>query len=309
MDNSPESRQDRKFPLVYAVILNTNKRDDTLECLRSLVENNYPNLRVIVLDNASTDGSVEAIRAGFPQVEIIQLTENLGYAGNNNVGIQAALDRHADWVFILNEDTILSPECVSVLVACGETNPKVGALGPLVYHADEPDVIQSAGGYLDAHWRPLHTGINETDRGQYAEVREVEWISGCGLLVRREALQQAGLIDPRFFYYNEETELCQRIKRMGWSLWMVPSAKLWHKGVQRNYHPSANVTYYKVRNFLLFLDLIHAPARIKALTWMENLRMVASYTLRRKWRHARDHRDAAVQGMRDYLMKRWGKRG
>lgn len=306
---APGSRQDKDLPLVCAVILNTNKRDDTLDCLRSLAENDYQNLHVIVLDNASTDSSVEAIRTGFPQVEIIQLAENLGYAGNNNVGIQAALDRQADWVFILNEDTILSPECVSALVACGKTNPKIGVLGPLVFHADEPDVIQSAGGYLDAHWRPLHTGINETDRGQYAEVREVEWISGCGLLVRREALQQAGLIDPRFFYYNEETELCQRIKRLGWSLWMVPMAKMWHKGVQRNYHPSANVTYYKVRNFLLFLDLIQAPARIKALTWMENLRMVASYTLRPKWRHARDHRDAAVQGMRDYLMKRWGKRG
>ncbi len=296
-------------PCVYTIILNTNKREDTLACLRSLDKNDASNMHTIVLDNASIDGSVAAIQSEFPLVEIIQLAENLGYAGNNNVGIKAALQRGADWIFLLNEDTTLSSNCISVLVEYGEQNPQAGITGPLVYHADEPEVIQSAGGYLDANWNPLHTGINETDHGQYNAARQVQWISGCGLMVRRQAFDQAGLINKDFFYYNEEVELCRRINQFGWEIYLVPDAKLWHKGVQRNYHPSANVTYYKVRNFLLFLNLQHAPLRVKLHTWYENIRMVASYTIRPKWRNGRDHRDAAVQGMRDFLFHRWGKRG
>ncbi len=296
------------LPKVTAVILNTNKREDTLACLDSLVRNDYANLSIIVLDNASTDGSVEAIRLKYPQVSILQLVENKGYAGNNNVGIQAALDTAADWVFILNEDTILAPTCISELVRHAQAQAEVGIVGPLVYHADEPAVIQSAGGYFDSCWHTLHRGINTLDEGQYSSPIDTDWISGCGLLIRKEALQQAGLIDERFFYYNEEVELCYRVHRAGWKIRMVPTAKLWHKGVQRNYTPSANITYYKVRNFLLFLSLHNAPLKVKGCAWLENIRTLASYTLRPRWKHKRDHRDAIFQGMRDFLLKRWGKR-
>ena len=109
-------------PLVISVILNTNRREDTLECLTSLAQSSYPNQRTIVLDNHSIDGSVQTIRAAFPAAQIIELTENLGYAGNNNVGIQAALLQGADWVFVLNEDTILDPDCISLLVKVGASD-------------------------------------------------------------------------------------------------------------------------------------------------------------------------------------------
>src|SRR6266498_124865 len=132
-------------PLVITVILNTNRRADTLDCLQSLTQSSYPNNRIIVLDNASSDGSVPAIRAAFPAVQIIELTENLGYAGNNNVGIKAAIAQGADWVFVLNEDTILDPTCLEQLVDVGESNEKIGIVGPMVYHHDEPTIIQSAG--------------------------------------------------------------------------------------------------------------------------------------------------------------------
>ncbi len=100
-------------PFVISVILNTNRREDTLECLGSLMNSSYSNHRAIVLDNQSTDGSVGAIRAAFPEVEIVELEKNYGYAGNNNVGIQYALEQGADWVFVLNEDTILAEDCLS----------------------------------------------------------------------------------------------------------------------------------------------------------------------------------------------------
>ncbi|MBC8164115.1 MAG: glycosyltransferase family 2 protein, partial [Roseiflexaceae bacterium] len=137
------------LPLIVTVILNTNRRDDTLACLASLEQNTYKRHQVLVLDNASTDGSSEAIRAAYPAVTLVPLHENRGYAGNNNVGIAQAMALGADWVFVLNEDTIVAPECLQQLAAYGEAHPEVGIIGPMVYHADEPDIIQSAGGRMD----------------------------------------------------------------------------------------------------------------------------------------------------------------
>ena len=135
-------------PTVTAVILNTNRREDTLACLTSLGRSAYPNLSVIVLDNASNDGSVEAIHTHFPTVQVVPLTTNTGYAGNNNVGIEIALKQQVAWVLVLNEDTILDPACIATLVAAGESDPRIGMVGPTVYHHDEPNIIQSAGGRL-----------------------------------------------------------------------------------------------------------------------------------------------------------------
>ena len=306
MTTCEDSRVKEKCPLVIAVILNTNRRDDTLACLRSLAESTYDNLAVMVLDNASTDGSVEAIRTEFPDVQIVPLSENKGYAGNNNVGIRLALEQGADWVFVLNEDTLLAPDCVERLMEAGESDPRVGIVGPMVYHADEPDVIQSAGGLFDRYWRPKHAGQNEPDTGQFSTVRSVEWVTGCALMIRRETVEDIGLLDERFFYYWEETEWCFRAGKHGWRILHVPQARLWHKGVQRDYKPSPAVTYYNTRNRLLFLAKHHAPLTAWLVAWFEVLRPLASWTIRPKWEHMRQHRRASMHGLRDFFRGRWG---
>jgi GT2 family glycosyltransferase len=183
-------------PYVITVILNTNRREDTLACLASLERGTYANHRIIVLDNASTDGSVEAIRSAFPAVEIIALADNRGYAGNNNVGIAAALERGADWVFVLNEDTILAPACLEELIRVGESDPRIGIVGPMVYHHDEPTVIQSAGGRLGRNWESQHIAQNEPDTQQFVSPRAVDWISGCAILVPRRVAYFARAAEP-----------------------------------------------------------------------------------------------------------------
>ncbi len=295
-------------PLVISVILNTNRREDTLACLTSLADGRYPNHQIIVLDNASTDGSVEAIREQFPAVQIISLTENLGYAGNNNVGIEAALEQGAAWVFVLNEDTILDPDCIAKLVETGAGDPQIGIVGPMVYHFDEPDVIQSAGGQFDASMQSAHIAQNEPDTGQFPEPHDVDWISGCAIMLRREVIEQVGALDERFFYYWEETEWCLRASRAGWRISHVPQAKLWHKGVQRDYRPSPNVTYYNTRNRLLALSKHHVAWRVRAGAWAEIGRTLTSWTVKPEWRDMREHRDAMWQGAWDYLHGRWGIR-
>jgi GT2 family glycosyltransferase len=295
-------------PKIVTIVLNTNRRQDTLECLSSLERGVCLNCTIIVLDNASADGSVEAIRADFPAVQIIPLAENHGYAGNNNVGIQAALAQGADWVFVLNEDTILAPDCLSRLVEAGEGDPRVGVVGPMVFHHNEPNVIQSAGGRLSNMWVATHIGQNEVDQGQYSTPRRVDWISGCGILVRRAVIEQIGMLDEQFYYYWEETEWCIRARKAGWDIVHVPQAKLWHKGVQRDYRPAPSVTYYNTRNRLIALSKHHAPLRVWICTWWQAFRILASWTIRPIWRSKRAHRDAMWRGIMDFLAKSWGPR-
>jgi GT2 family glycosyltransferase len=294
-------------PFVISVILNTNRRNDTLECLASLAGNSYTNQAVIVLDNHSTDGSVRAIQEAYPRVQIIELEKNLGYAGNNNVGIQAALEQGADWVFVLNEDIVLDAECITKLVEIGESDPKIGIVGPLVYHHDEPAVIQSAGGLLGRYWESIHLGKNEPDRGQFSAPHLVEWISGCAIMVRRAAIEQAGMLDKNYFIYWEETEWCIRLGGAGWKIINVPQAKIWHKGVQRDYQPKPSFTYYGTRNQLLTLEKHRAPLVAWMFTWLQILRTLVSWSIKPKWKSKREHRDAMWKGIVDFLQRRWGQ--
>ncbi len=295
-----------KTPLIVPVILNTNRRDDTLACLESLFATGYPNLKTIVLDNKSVDGSVEAIRRQFPDVKIIGLSENLGYAGNNNIGVEAAMKMGADWVFVLNEDVVLDKECLTKLTEVGEGDSEIGILGPMVYHFNEPGVIQSAGGMLGRYWQSIHLGQNEADHGKFREPHRVEWISGCAILLRRAVIEQVGMLDKNFFIYWEETEWCIRAGRAGWKIFHVPQAKLWHKGVQKNYQPKPSFTYYATRNHLFTLSKHHAPIVAKIFTWFQVFRTLMSWTIKPKWRGKREHRNAMWRGVMDFLRGRLG---
>ena len=294
-------------PFIVTIVLNTNRREDTCAALASLDQNTYQNQRVLVLDNASTDGSVPAIRATFPAAQIIELEQNLGYAGNNNVGIQAAVAQGAEWVFVLNEDTLLAPDCLAQLIKVGQSNPRIGIVGPMVYHHNEPDVIQSAGGKMGSDWQAWHMAQNEQDQGQFSQAHEVDWISGCAILVRREVIEQVGMLDERFFYYWEETEWCLRARKAGWRIMQVPQAKLWHKGVQRDYQPSPTVTYYSTRNRFLLFAKHGAPISAWTLACWQVLRTLASWTTRPKWQSKRQHRDAMWRGTVDFVRHRWGR--
>jgi len=294
-------------PLIYIVILNTNRREDTLACLESLARVTYQDLKIIVLDNQSTDGSVDAIRAAFADVQIINLMTNLGYAGNNNVGIEAAIRQGADWILVLNEDTILDPNCLAELIKVGESDPRIGIVGPMVYHYDEPTIIQSAGGMLGKYWQSQHLGKNEPDCGQFPTPHRVEWISGCALLIRTAAVQQVGMLDANFFIYWEETEWCIRVSRGGWEIYHVPQARLWHKGVKRDYQPKPSFTYYGTRNHLLTLSKHHAPLVVKLLTWIQILRTLISWSIKPQWKSKLEHRDAMWNGVIDFLRHRWGQ--
>lgn len=242
-------------PLVAIIVLCWNGKKDTLECLESLRKLRYPNYRTILVDNGSTDGTSAAVRDSFPEAEVIETRRNVGFAAGNNVGINHALERGADAVFLLNNDTTVDPDLLTSLVTSLYRSPDIGAVNPTIYYYDQPSVIWSAGGTLD--WQTgiaYQRHVDEVDIGQLRAEEEVDYGVGAALLMRREAAEAVGLLDPSFFLYYEETDWCSRARDAGYKTIFVPSGKVWHKVSQSMNGRSATQLYYCCRNRLLFMS-------------------------------------------------------
>ncbi len=299
-------------PLVTIIVLNWNKLADTLACLESLMRlDDAVAYEVLVVDNGSSDGSPPVIRERFPGVALVETGENLGFAGGNNVGLRWALERGSDYVLLLNDDTEVAPDFLRLLVESAESDPQIGMLGPTIYYYEEPQTVWSAGGGID--WQRGTTwmvGEGEHDVGQFGEApREMDFVTGCALLVKRDVLQQVGLLDDRFFTYYEDTEWCTRARRAGFKSVHVPTAKVWHKIPLDARESSPVVHYYMTRNRLLFLSATRAGLRPWLHTLVgEYLRTLFSWTLLPKWRCKRLHRRAMLRAIGDAWRMRWGKR-
>lgn len=241
-------------PLIFVVILNWNGRKDTLECLDSLLCAKYANYRIIVADNASSDGSVEAIRHSFPSVQVVVNEGNLGFAEGNNRGIARALEGNADFVLLLNNDTVVDPDILGSLIEAAKRMPNGGVFGPKMYYHSQPNRLWYAGGYWDVSSLSFgEYGAGEEDVGQYDVLAETEWVIGCAMFVRVEVFRRIGLLEPMFFLNNEEIDFCSRARRAGYSCVYVPKARLWHKiSVSFGGEFSPLKEYFSARNRLLW---------------------------------------------------------
>lgn len=297
-------------PRVVVIVLNWNRKEDTLATLESLGQVTYPNFETIVVDNGSTDGSVAAIRAGFPSLAVIETGENLGFAEGNNVGLRHARERSADYALLLNNDVVAAPDFLTHLLKVIDAEPSIGVVGPMIYYHDLPDTIWTAGGRIDwSRGKSFMLGIDECPNDDEYITREVDFVSGCALLARMTALEKAGHLDPRFFMYYEETEWCVRLRRAGYRILHVPQAKIWHKiqpddGRAR----SPLVHYYMTRNRLLFLKATGAGLRPWLHTLLvEYLRTLLSWTLKPRWRGKKMHRRMMIRAISDAFRGRWGQ--
>jgi GT2 family glycosyltransferase len=291
---------------VAVVILNRNRRDDTLACIASVKASTFANFLILLLDNASDDGTPAAVREHAPDVTVIETGGNLGYAAGNNIGLNWAREHRFEYAFLLNEDTIVAPDCIERLVETAEANLAAAFLGPLVYHFSEPNVIQSAGGVVTGDWRVYHRGQNQQNRGAFIAVDQVDWVTGCSILISVRSLDRVGLMDPSFFIYSEEVEWCLRARKAGFIGLFVPSARIWHKGVQRDYNPSPRVVYLSTRNHLLMLKKHKAGAGPLANALAGDLRTLASWSIRPRWRHKRPQRNALARAVLDFWLGRSG---
>lgn len=248
----------------YVVLVNWSQYDYTSACVRSLLEFSHPGLRILVVDNGSTDQSPSRLAADFGEkIDILCNQENLGFSGGNNVGIRHALAQGADFILLLNNDTIVAPDFLSPMLQRLDADRRVGAVTAKIYYVHEPNVLWAAGGTLNP-WlgRAQNRGCGERDCGQYEVSQAVDYVTGCCILARREAFENVGLLDERYFAYFEDADWCLRVREAGFTCWYEPNSHIWHwagaaskrqQSMTQTGSTDARIYYLVTRNNLWFL--------------------------------------------------------
>lgn len=251
-----ENIKPMKLPKVSIIILNWNGKSDTLECLTSIQKINYSNYSIIVVDNDSSDGSVPAIRASFPNITLIVAGKNLGFAEGNNVGMRHALESNTDYILLLNNDTWVDKNFLSHLVTeAGKTN-NAFVYGPAIFYAEPKDTLWFAG----AKWNTDKLAFDfplQNSRIEYLpkEPFESDYICGAAMFFHHSVTEQIGLLDDRFFLVWEESDWCFRARKAGYNSLVIPNAKIWHKiGVSFGSESSPLRLFFSARNRLLWIE-------------------------------------------------------
>ncbi len=275
------------MPHVFIIIVNWNGKEDTIHCLSSLKGLNIKNIKLstVIVDNGSLDDSVEVIRKKFPSVIVYEAQENLGFTGGNNIGISIALQKGADYVWFLNNDTLVDKESLQALLGTF-ADERVGIAGSKIYFApgreyhkdkyeasDRGKVLWFAGGLID--WNNMyasHRGVDEVDVGQYDNTEETPFITGCSMLTKTTVINNIGKFDDAFYLYLEDLDFCLRAQKEGFRTIYVPSSKIWHVNAGSSGCPGSKLhEYYLTRNRFL-VGLRFAPIRTKFALLREGMR-------------------------------------
>ena len=214
---------------VNLFVLNWNGRDLTLDCLSSLEKVIYPNVKIHIIDNGSSDNSVVSIRNKFPDYEIIELAENHGFAKGNNTGFQSVKQK-ADYTIFLNNDTIVDPNFIDPLVNELEAISNVKQTAPKIFYEDKKEYIWFAGGIISL-WTGVirHSGIRKKDSSKFSQKRKIDYATGCCVCMRTADFESIGMFDESFLLYGEDVDLSLRFSNQGGEILFVPESKIWHK--------------------------------------------------------------------------------
>ena len=306
-----------RSPIVAVVVLNWNNAPDTIECLESVSQLTYKNIRILVVDNGSTDNSVEEIRSKFPFIDILETHENLGYAEGNNFGIRYAMQGKPEYVFVLNNDTLLESTMMSKLVQAAEKDSCIGMVGPTMFCIEPQEALFAAGSFVLWNEGSLnHRGMFELP-GPYVgsdKPQPVDFIVGCGLLVRRELIEEIGMLDANYYLNYEDVEWGIRAHRFGYQVLYVPQAVMWHKVSATLGQASPANTYYMTRNALRFF-MLHGSSIQRWVTVgriiFRTIRTIGAWTLKPKYRdqNFQRKRNANLLALRDFFYGRYGAMG
>jgi GT2 family glycosyltransferase len=192
------------------IIVNWNGLEHLKGCLPSLAKQRFQSFTVFLVDNASTDGSIDYVRRHFPATRIIENATNEGFALGNNRGIERAMVEGFEYLFLLNNDTVLPTDVLTKLVHYMDKHPQVGVAQPKLLLLDHKARLDSCGSYLSWNGFILHEGVEALDGPAYSKVKPIFTVKGAAMITRRATLTQTGLFDPDYFAYFEETDLCWR---------------------------------------------------------------------------------------------------
>jgi GT2 family glycosyltransferase len=246
------------------VVVHWGSKRNTLPCLRSVAESSLPASPLVVVDNGTGTLRAAEVEAASPGAILVSLPENLGFGGGTNIAIRRALAEGANYVLMLNNDALLAPNCLAALVRVAQAGgPQVAAVGAKVLAMRAPNTLWMAYGRLTYRAALVKlVGQGEIDEQQFNEVRDVDFVGGCGMLVTREALHDVGLLDNRFFAYHEDLDWCTTARRRGYRVLFAPEAEIAHSGeASLGENGEANAArYLSARNAVLFAQK-HASLR------------------------------------------------
>lgn len=293
---------------VFIIIVNWKNWPDTIECIKSLRQIDYPDFQIVLVDNQSENkGDFEK---QFPEVKLIANPINSGFSGGNNLGIDYALKNRADYLLLLNNDTVVDKDFLKILVKEAEENQEVGILGPAIYFFAQPEKTWFLGGsfnWLKTRWTKGrgHLGL---DIPVKEKKQKVDFITGCCMLIKKELIDRIGNLDERFFLYYEDVDFCLRARKAGYDCLIVPNSKIWHKiSSSVSKLGSPKVLRYHYRNALLLTEK-NAPFLIRIFRhfWagLIFLKQLLKLTILPE---AREQSKAIIKGIDDYYKKKFGE--
>ncbi len=292
------------MPNVGIVISNYNGWQDTVQCLESLQKQTYRDFEIILLDDASTNDSVQQLQKHLTENTVFLPQEaNSGFAAVNNVGMRRALADGCDWVLLLNNDTVVAPDFLETLL---RETPAGAVSCPKMLFLDPPDEIWFAGGELDrATGKVKHLGGHEKDGPAFAEKKQVSFITFCCVLLPRQVVEEVGFLDETLFMYCEDVDYCIRLADAGVPMWLLPDARIWHKA-----GGSAGgmlSVYYITRNTLYLTCKGKSALQIRARTLPVLISGAARYALTKLLGRKKGRSYGAFRGALDFWRGRMGR--
>lgn len=245
---------------VCVIVLNWNGWQDTIECVRSLLQLDYPRYEIVVVDNGSTDDSVQKINAAYPEIRVITIDANLGFAGGNNAGIRYAISQKADYVWLLNNDTLVKPDALDRLVEVARSDQKIGAVGSVLFYADQPRKVQAWGGGRVNLWTGRTNHILSP-----VSADSLNYLTAASILVSAQAIAEVGLLDDKFFMYWEDVDWSLRFTRAGWKLRVAETSFVLHKESASAGRRSPRQDYMYNKSQVYFLRK-HSPIPVIPMT-------------------------------------------
>ena len=252
--------------MIAIILVNWKNYDDTKDCLKSLYLSNNASFSIIVIDNESKEKSASKLKESFPQITILPQETNLGFTGANNIGIKYGLTLGAEYIMLLNNDTIVPKNFMIPLLTTLRSNPQIAAIQPKIMFADNPNKIWSGGGIYYSFIASTKTiGYNQINTEKYSKPKCLDWLTGCCILIKAEIVSEVGLLNNQFFAYYEDVDWSLRIRKLGYLLAYNPSIPIYHKAgaSSKTKNKSADgflspfVHFLNIRNHI-FLVRLHA---------------------------------------------------
>lgn len=241
---------------VYIILINYNNYKDTIQCVASLRKINYNSYTIVIVDNSSMDDSAAHLKSELKDCILIESKKNLGFAGGNNIGMKYALKKGADFILLLNNDTLVEKNFLSNMVAAFSKGKDIGIVGCKIMYYPQTNKIWFGGGKIDwFKFIGIHFGMRENDTGQVDLEKEIDFMTGCCMLIKREVVEKVGGLPEEYFMYFEDVDYCVKVKEGGYKIWYNPKAVIYHKiGLSSGGEESPFAIKWCTRNRLIFMS-------------------------------------------------------